>query len=89
MHSKLEKSARKVYNRRHVTMTPVETEAELRKLFSQLREPARAKCLYPKPPQRREVCGFALYYKKTLVREYYGRDLLKEFERTAREKGLM
>lgn len=71
------------------SMTPAETESALRSLFKKLREPARAECLYPRPPQRREVCGFALYYKKTLVREYYGPEMLKEFERTAREKGLI
>ena len=89
MRSKLEKSARRVYNRRHVAMTPSETEAALRKLFQLLKPPARATCLYPKPPQRREVCGFALYYKNTLVREYFGPDMLKELTRTAKEKGLM
>ena len=52
MRSKLEKSARRVYNRRHVAMTPSETEAALRKLFQLLKPPARAVCLYPKPPQR-------------------------------------
>ena len=88
MASMLEKSTRWVYNSRRDTMTPADTEAALRKLFLQLRTPARAKCLYPKPPQRREVCGIALYYKNTLVREYFGPDMLKEFERTAREKGL-
>ena len=70
-------------------MTPAETEKALRALFKQLRPPARAICHFPKPPQRREVCGFALYYKKTLVREYYGPEMQKEFERTAREKGLI
>ncbi len=70
-------------------MPPAEIETALRKLFQQLRAPARATCLYPKPPQRREVCGFALYYKNTLIREYFGPDMLKELTRTAREKGLM
>ena len=70
-------------------MTPSETEAALRKLFQLLMPPARAVCLYPKPPQQREVCGFALFYKNTLVREYFGPDMLKEFERTAKEKGQM
>ena len=89
MRSKLEKSARRVYNRHHVAMTPSETEAALLKLFQLLKPPARATCLYPKPPQRREVCGLALFYKNTLVREYFGPDMLKELTRTAREKGLM
>jgi hypothetical protein len=30
-----------------------------------------------------------LFYKNTLVREYFGPDMLKELTRTAREKGLM
>ena len=71
------------------SMTPAETEKALRALFKKLRPPARAICHFPKPPQRREVCGFALFYKNTLVREYFGPDMLKEFERTAKEKGLM
>lgn len=69
-------------------MTPAETEQALRALFKKLRPPAHAECLYPKPPARREVVGFALYYKKTLVREYFGKELLKEFMRTCREKKL-
>ena len=71
------------------SMTPAETETALRALFKKLRPPARAICHFPKPPQRREVCGFALFYKNTLVREYFGPDMLKELTRTAREKGLM
>ena len=42
-----------------------------------------------KPPQRREVCGFSIYYKGALVREYYGKNLLAEFEKTASEKGIV
>ena len=38
---------------------------------------------------RREVCGFASFYNNTLVREYFGPDMLKELTRTAKEKGLM
>ena len=71
------------------SMTPAETEKALRALFKKLRPPARAICHFPKPPQRREVCGFALFYKNTLVREYFGPDMLKELTRTAKEKGLM
>lgn len=70
-------------------MSPVETEQALRELFKKLRSPAHAECLYPKPPARCEVIGFALYYKKTLVREYFGKEILKEFERTCREKMLL
>ena len=70
-------------------MTPSETEKALRALFKKLRPPARAICHFPTPPQRREVCGFALFYKNPLVREYFGPDMLKELTRTAREKGLM
>ena len=51
--------------------------------------PARAICHFPKPPQCREVCGFSIFYKGALMREYFGKELLKEFEITAREKGLM
>ena len=50
----------------------------LRDLFKKLRSPARAICHFPKPPQRHEVCGFSIYYKGALVREYYGKALLKE-----------
>ena len=32
---------------------------------------------------------FVLFYKNTLVREYFGSDMLKELTRTAKEKGLM
>ena len=42
-----------------------------------------------KPPQRREVCGFSIYYKGALVREYYGKELIKEFEKTCAEKELL
>ena len=69
-------------------MTPAETEKELRALFKQLRPPARAICHFLKPPQRREVCGFSIFYRGALVHEYFGKELLKEFEITAREKGL-
>lgn len=70
------------------SMTPAETETALRALFKKLRPPARAMCHFPKPPQKQEVCGFSIYYKGALVREYYGRELIKEFKKTAREKGL-
>ena len=69
-------------------LTPAETEKALRALFKQLRSPARAICHFPKPPQRKEVCGFSIYYKGALVREYYGKALLKEFKKTCREKDL-
>ena len=70
------------------SMTQAETETALRALFKKLRPPARAICHFPKPPQKHEVCGFSIYYKGALVREYYGRELIKEFKKTAREKGL-
>ena len=70
-------------------MTAAETEKELRALFKKLRAPARAVCHFPKPPQRREVCGFSIYYKGALVREYYGKNLLAEFEKTCVEKELL
>ena len=35
------------------------------------------------------VAAIEYVYKNTIVREYFGPDMLKEFERTAREKGLM
>ena len=70
------------------SMTPAETETALRALFKKLRPPARAICHFPKPPQKHEVCGFSIYYKGALVREYYGKELIKEFKKTAREKGL-
>lgn len=70
------------------SMTPSETENELRALFKKLRPPARAICHFPKPPQKHEVCGFSIYYKGALVREYYGKALLKEFKKTCREKDL-
>lgn len=44
--------------------------------------------IFPKPPQSHEVCGFSIFYKGALVREYFGKELLKEFERTCREKVL-
>ena len=69
-------------------LSPPETEKALRDLFKKLRSPSRAICHFPKPPQRREVCGFSIYYKGTLVHEYYGKEMLKEFKKTAREKGL-
>ena len=69
-------------------MTPAETEKALRDLFKKLRFPARAVCHFPKSPQRHEVCGFSIYYKGALVGEYYGKELLKAFERTCREKAL-
>ena len=72
----------------HHRMTPEETEKALRVLFKKLRSPARAICHFPKPPQRHEVCGFSIYYKGALVREYYGKALLKEFKKTCREKDL-
>ena len=71
-----------------IFMTPAETENALRDLFKKLRSPARAICHFPKPPQKREVCGFSIYYKGAQVREYYGKELLKEFKKTAKEKGL-
>ncbi len=70
------------------SMTPSETEKALRALFKKLRPPARAICHFPKPPQKHEVCGFSIYYKGALVREYYGKEMIKEFKKTAREKGL-
>ena len=70
-------------------MTAAETEKELRALFKKLRAPAQAVCHFPKPPQRREVCGFSIYYKGALVREYYGKELIKEFEKTCTEKELL
>ena len=70
------------------SMTPAETETALRALFKKLRPPARAICHFPKPPQKHEVCGFSIYYKGALVREYYGKELLKEFKKTAKEKCL-
>lgn len=70
-------------------MTPAETEKALCALFKKLRNPAKAICHFPKPPQRREVCGFSIFYKGALVREYLGKELIKEFKITAREKGLM
>ena len=69
-------------------MTPAEAEKAPRDLFKKLRSPARASCHFPKPPQRHEVSGFSIYYKGALVREYYGKALLKEFEKTCREKDL-
>ena len=69
-------------------LTLAETEKALRALFKQLRSPARAICHFPKPPQRHEVCGFSIYYKGALVREYYGKELIKEFKKTAKEKDL-
>lgn len=69
-------------------LTPAETEKALRALFKMLRSPARAICHFPKPPQRKEVCGFSIYYKGALVREYYGKELIKEFKKTAKEKDL-
>ena len=30
-----------------------------------------------------------MFYKNTLVQEYFGPDMLKEFSRTTKEKGLM
>lgn len=69
-------------------LTPAETEKALRALFKKLRSPARTICHFLKPPQRREVCGFSIYYKGAFVREYYGKELLKEFKKTAWEKGL-
>ncbi len=70
-------------------MTAAETEKELRALFKKLRAPARAVCHFSTPPQRREVCGFSIYYKGALVREYYGKELIKEFEKTCAEKELL
>ena len=71
-----------------IMMTPAETEKALRDLFRKLRSPARAICHFPKPPQRHEVCGFSIYYKGALVREYYGKELIKEFKKTCKEKDL-
>ena len=70
------------------SMTPSETEKALRALFKKLHPPARAICHFPKPPQKHEVCGFSIYYKGALVREYYGKEMIKEFKKTAKEKGL-
>ena len=69
-------------------LSPAETEKALRDLFKKLRSPARAICHFPKSPHRHEVCGFSIYYKGALVREYYGKELLKESKKTAREKDL-
>ena len=69
-------------------LSPAETEKALRDLFKKLRSPARAICHFPKPPQRHEVSGFSIFYRRALVREYYGKELLAEFEKTAREKGI-
>lgn len=71
------------------SMTPSETENKVRALFKNLRPPARAICHFPKPPQKHEVCGFSIYYKGALVREYYGKELIKEFKKRAMEKGLV
>ena len=70
------------------SMTPSETEKALRALFKKLHPSARAICHFPKPPQKHEVCGFSIYYKGALVREYYGKELIKEFKKTAKEKDL-
>ena len=35
------------------------------------------------------VAAIEYVYKNTLVREYFGPDMLKELTRTAKEKGLM
>ena len=69
-------------------MSTAKTVKELRALFKKLRAPARAVCHFPKPPQRRDVCGFSIYYKGALVREYYAKKLLAEFDKTASEKEL-
>ena len=69
-------------------MPPAETEKALRALFKQLRPPARAICHFPKPPQRREVCGFSIFYRGALVREYFGKELIREFMKTSKEKDL-
>ena len=69
-------------------MTPSETEKALRDLFKKLRPPARAICHFPKTPQKHEVCGFSIYYKGALVREYYGKEMIKEFKKTCKEKKL-
>ena len=34
------------------------------------------------------VCGFSIYYKGALVREYYGKELIREFKKTCKEKKL-
>ena len=70
-------------------LSPPETEKALRDLFKKLRSPSRAICHFPKPPQRHEVSGFSIFYRGALVREYFGKELIKEFEITAREKGLL
>ena len=68
-------------------------EKQLRDLFKMLIPTASARCVFARPPHKHEVCGFRLYYKKTLVREYFSKredkgDLLDEFRVTCKEKGL-
>ena len=69
-------------------MPPAEIEKALRGLFKKLRPPTRAICHFPKPPQRREVCGFSIFYRGTLVREYFGKELIREFKKSSKEKDL-
>lgn len=66
----------------------------LRALFSTLKVGATAHCKYPKPPLPHAVIGWVLSYKGVTVRTYFSQqadklDLLREFEATAREKGLL
>ena len=68
-------------------------EQELRLLFRKLIPTASARCVFARPPHKHEVCGFCLYYKKTLVREYFSQredksDLVAVFKETCIEKGL-
>lgn len=71
----------------------ISVEQELRGLFRKLIPTASARCVFARPPHKHEVCGFRLYYKKTLVREYFSKredkgDLLDVFRVTCKEKGL-
>lgn len=71
-----------------------DAEKELRCLMKKLVPSASARCVFARPPYPREVCGFRLYFKKTLVREYYSRsadrsDLVRIFLETCKEKLLI
>lgn len=71
-----------------------DAEKELRCLIKKLVPTASARCVYARPPHKHEVCGFRLFYKGTLVREFFSRredksDLAATFLATCKEKLLI
>lgn len=71
-----------------------DAEKELRCLIKKLVPTASARCVYARPPHAHEECGFRLYYKGTLMREFFSdranrADMAQAFLTTCKEKRLI